>query len=230
MVSTDSWPDEARHWFPCYDLPDDRFTVDGWVDALAIPVRVDAYLAVDRTQSDNVAAENRDKLIEMIAQWYVEAGKYNVLPVDGRGTARFAEERPQIAKDRTSYTFYPHTQAVPFNAGPRLLNRTHTITADLEIPDGGAEGVLVSFGGAGGLHVCALAEALGIRQALVPVHAGVLSALGMLAAPRGRQLLHSVPGLIEEQTDAQLTSRLQSLAAPGRAVQKPRQRRLVLGG
>ena len=63
----------------------------------------------------------------------------------------------------------------------------------------------------------ALAEALGIRQALVPVHAGVLSVLGMLAAPRGRQLLHSVPGLIEEQTDAQLTSRLQALAAQGRA-------------
>ena len=46
---------------------------------------------------------------------------------------------------------------------------------------------LVSFGGAGGLHVCALAEALDMRQALVPVHGGVLSALGMLAARPGRQ-------------------------------------------
>ena len=48
--------------------------------------------------------------------------------------------------------------------------------------------VLTSFGGAGGLHVCALAEALGMTRALVPVHAGVLSALGMLVAPRARQL------------------------------------------
>jgi arylsulfatase len=95
-------------------------------------------------------AANRAKLIEMIGQWYVEAGKYNVLPVDGRGTARFAEERPQIAKDRTSYTYYPHTQSIPFNAGPRLLNRTHSITADVEIPTGGAEGALVSFGGTDG--------------------------------------------------------------------------------
>ena len=55
---------------------------------------------------------------------------------------------------------------------------------------------LTAFGGAGGLHVCALAEALGIRQALVPVHAGVLSAFGMLAAPRGRQLSHAVRGII----------------------------------
>jgi arylsulfatase len=102
------------------------------------------------TEATEQEDAHRAKLIEMIAQWYVEAGKYNVLPVDGRGVARFAEERPQIAKDRTSYTFYPHTQAVPFNAGPRLLNRTHSITADVEIPEGGAEGALVSFGGTDG--------------------------------------------------------------------------------
>ncbi len=92
-------------------------------------------------------ASYRAKLIELIGQWYVEAGKYNVLPVDGRGTARFAEERPQIAAGRTSYTFYPNTQSVPFNAGPRLLNRTHSITADVEIPEGGVKGALVSYGG-----------------------------------------------------------------------------------
>ena len=79
--------------------------------------------------------------------WYVEAGKYDVMPVDGRGTARFAEERPQIAVDRQSYTFFPGTQSVPYNAGPRILNRTHTITAEVEIPKGGAEGCLISFGG-----------------------------------------------------------------------------------
>ncbi|MEJ2735217.1 MAG: arylsulfatase [Anaerolineae bacterium] len=108
------------------------------------------HVAEDFAENHDVAAENRAKLIEMIAQWYVEAGKYNVLPVDGRGVTRLADERPQIAKDRTSYTFYPLTQAVPFNAGPRLLNRTHTITADVEIPEGGAEGALVSFGGTDG--------------------------------------------------------------------------------
>lgn len=67
---------------------------------------------------------------------------------------------------------------------------------------------LASFGGAGGLHVCALAQALGMRQALVPVHAGVLSALGMLCAPRGRQLSRTHQGLLatisEDEIDAQL--------------------------
>ena len=50
---------------------------------------------------------------------------------------------------------------------------------------------LVSFGGAGGLHVCALANALSMKQAIVPVNAGVLSALGMLVAPRARHLSQS---------------------------------------
>ena len=102
---------------------------------------------VEETEDE---AAHRAKLIELIAQWYVEAGKYNVLPVDGRGVQRFAEERPQITKDRTSYTFYPGTQSVPFNAGPRLLNRTHSIAAEVEIPEDGAEGALVSFGGTDG--------------------------------------------------------------------------------
>ena len=51
---------------------------------------------------------------------------------------------------------------------------------------------LMSFGGAGGLHVCALANALGMTKAMVPVHSGVLSALGMLAAPRSRQLSQTI--------------------------------------
>jgi arylsulfatase A-like enzyme len=108
------------------------------------------HVEKDWAENHNVAAENRARLIEMIAAWYVEAGKYNVMPVDGRGVTRFAEERPQISVGRTSYTFYPGTQAVPFNAGPQILNRTHTITAEVEIPKGGAEGALISFGGTDG--------------------------------------------------------------------------------
>jgi len=108
------------------------------------------HVEQDWAENHNVAAENRAKLIEMIAMWYVEAGKYRVMPVDGRGVQRFADERPQLTADRTRYTLYPGTQAVPFNAGPRLLNRTHAIIADVEIPEGGAEGALVSFGGTDG--------------------------------------------------------------------------------
>lgn len=101
----------------------------------------------DFAENHDLAAQNRPKLIEMIATWYVEAGKYNVLPIDSRGTLRFADERPQIAVNRSSYTFYPHTQTVPSNSTVRVLNRPHSITADVEIPEGGAQGVLLSQGG-----------------------------------------------------------------------------------
>jgi N-methylhydantoinase A len=75
--------------------------------------------------------------------------------------------------------------------------------------------ILMSFGGAGGLHVCNLAEALGMRRALVPIHAGVLSALGMLAAPRSRQLSRTLTGLLQEFSSDTLVQQLQALAASG---------------
>ncbi len=75
--------------------------------------------------------------------------------------------------------------------------------------------MLVSFGGAGGLHVCALADDLGMCRALVPIHAGVLSALGMLAAPRSRQLSRTCTGLLADVSEEALTQKLQALAAGG---------------
>jgi arylsulfatase A-like enzyme len=104
------------------------------------------HVEKDWAENHNVASENRPKLIELIAAWYVEAGKYNVLPVDSRGVTRFADPRPQIAAVRTSYTYYPDTQMIPINAGPTVLNRPHSITADVDIPKGGAEGALLSAG------------------------------------------------------------------------------------
>ena len=76
--------------------------------------------------------------------------------------------------------------------------------------------MLVSFGGAGGLHVCALADALGMRRALVPIHAGVLSALGMLAAPRSRHVSRTVTGLLPQLSDEALADQFQALASSGR--------------
>ena len=108
------------------------------------------HVATDFAENHNLADQERPRLIELIGQWYVEAGKYNVLPVDGRGQQRFAEERPVIAADRTRYTYYPGTQEVAASAAPRILNRPHSIHAGVEIPDGGAEGVLVSQGGVDG--------------------------------------------------------------------------------
>ena len=83
----------------------------------------------------------------MIGMWYVEAGKYNVLPIDSRGTQRFAVERPQIAAERTRYEYFAGTQMVPSNTAPRLLNTSHSVSVDAVVPDGGADGVLFAYGG-----------------------------------------------------------------------------------
>lgn len=104
------------------------------------------HAAVDFSENHNVAAENRAKVIELIAQWYVEAGRYDVLPIDGSALTRLMTERPQLTEDRTSYTFWPDTSVLPAAVAPRVYNRPHSITADVEIPPGGAEGVLLCQG------------------------------------------------------------------------------------
>jgi arylsulfatase len=108
------------------------------------------HVAEDPAECHDVAAEHRDRLIAMIATWYVEAGKYDVMPVDASGLARMAGEKPMVAAPRDRFVYYPGTQSVPFFAGPRVLNRPHSITADVEIPEEGAEGVLLAQGTAAG--------------------------------------------------------------------------------
>ncbi len=104
------------------------------------------HVEKDFAENYNVADQNRAKLIELITTWYVEAGKYNVLPIDGRGTQRVIEPRPRIVVGRRRYTYYPGTQPVPAGVAVNVLNRSHSITADVEIAKG-SEGVLLSHGG-----------------------------------------------------------------------------------
>ena len=108
------------------------------------------HVADDPAENRNLADQHRGKLIELIAMWYAEAGKYNVFPIDGSATQRLMTERPQVAEPRDRYIFRPRTQTLPFWVGPRVLNRPHSITADAEIPESGAEGVLICQGSNGG--------------------------------------------------------------------------------
>ncbi|MEA3336396.1 MAG: arylsulfatase [Chloroflexota bacterium] len=105
------------------------------------------HVAEDMAETNNLAAQERGRLIELIGLWYNEAGKYNVLPIDSRGTARIADERPTIAEVRDNYVLYPHTQAVPAGAAPKFLNRPYAIRAEVTIPEEGAEGAMLSMGG-----------------------------------------------------------------------------------
>ncbi len=79
-----------------------------------------------------------------------------------------------------------------------------------------ADLTLTSFGGAGGLHVCALAEALDVREALMPVNAGVLSAMGMLVTPPGRVLSHALQGVLGDLSVARIETGFAGLMRQGR--------------
>ena len=108
------------------------------------------HVAEDFAETHNLAEGNRPRLIALIGTWYAEAGKYNVLPVDGSVLNRLLVERPLLAAPRDRYVYYPDTQSVPNFAAPKVLNRPHSITADVEIPESGAEGVLLCQGSAAG--------------------------------------------------------------------------------
>ena len=74
---------------------------------------------------------------------------------------------------------------------------------------------LMTFGGAGSLHVCALAEALGMETAIVPVNSGVLSAFGMLAAPRSRELSRSLLGALANISVGQIERGFSAMVKQG---------------
>jgi arylsulfatase len=116
------------------------------------------HIAEDPTESRNLADQYPGKLAEMIARWYVEAGKYKVMPLDGTLMQRFATERPQVARPRDSYTFYQNLSVVHPQVSPLVFNRPHSITAEVEIPAGGAEGVLIAQGGVAGGYVLYVKE------------------------------------------------------------------------
>ena len=111
------------------------------------------HTAKDPAEVHNLAAEMPEKRAEMIARWYAEAGKYQVMPLDGSLWIRIVAERPQVALPRNQYTFYPDLSPVHAAVAPMIYNRPHSITADVVIPQGGAEGVLLAQGGVSGGYV-----------------------------------------------------------------------------
>jgi arylsulfatase len=108
------------------------------------------HIAEDPTETRDLAAEHPAKLRELVALWWSEAGKYKVLPLDGSIFQRLAAERPQLTRDRSQYVYFPDLSVVPFASAPKVFNRPHSITADVTIPDEGADGVLLAQGGVAG--------------------------------------------------------------------------------
>jgi arylsulfatase len=108
-------------------------------------------LSKDWTQADNLAAKMPDKLRDLQQRFIMEAEKYQVFPLDDSRLPRFVSiDKPNYAFDRTVFTYSGELSNVPFpgiGGAPSVLNRSYTITAEITIPQGGAEGMLVTDGG-----------------------------------------------------------------------------------
>jgi len=136
------WTAVTRHsipWDATGTLP--KFTADKW----------ELYNTNDDfSQSQDLAAKYPGKLKELQRLFLSEAQKYNVIPLDDRRLERFVPSlagRPSIMWGRTSVTLYPGMTAMMENTTLDIKNRSHSITAEIEIPQSGAKGVFIAQGG-----------------------------------------------------------------------------------
>src|SRR5215475_5905711 len=104
-------------------------------------------IANDYSENNDLAAKNPDKLKEMQGLFMDEAAKYQVFPLDNSWLARAVVPRPSAVAGRTEFTYSGEVSGVPYSSAPDLVGRSFKITADVQIPPKGAEGMLNTLGG-----------------------------------------------------------------------------------
>ncbi|BAY99750.1 sulfatase [Tolypothrix tenuis PCC 7101] len=139
-IYDEGWVAAARHGrLPWERTVKGSFDTDEW----------ELYnIAEDFSEANNLAKKNPEKLEKLQKLFLKEAKKHNVLPLDDRIAERFdVKIRPSLTRGRTTFTYYPGTVGIPEGSAPNLKNRSFTITANVEIPEKGAEGVILTQGG-----------------------------------------------------------------------------------
>jgi arylsulfatase len=101
----------------------------------------------DWTQYDNVAAKYPAKLKEMEALFWQEAAKYQVMPLDATVVTRLITPRPSITAGRNVFTWTAPLTGTPNGDAPSVLNASYNFKAEIEVPQGGGEGMLITQGG-----------------------------------------------------------------------------------
>jgi len=138
---------------------------DGWKASAISPSAPDAWAdysaqewelfdtVTDPSECHDVAADNPDLLKELVSLWWVQAGQYQALPLEDRGVVEIlGTERPQIAKSRERYIYYPGGSEVPEAVAPNTRNRSYTVAVEVDIQTTEANGVLFSHGARFGGH------------------------------------------------------------------------------
>ena len=105
------------------------------------------HIAEDYSENDDLAAKMPDKLRELQQLFLVEAEKYNVFPLDNSILGRLLTPRPSAVAGRNTFTYSGELAGLDPASGPSILNKSYTITAEVEIPQGGGEGMIVTEGG-----------------------------------------------------------------------------------
>jgi arylsulfatase len=101
----------------------------------------------DFTQSNNIADKHPDKVKELKKLFIAEAKKYQVFPLDASVATRLVAPRPNITAGRSEFVYTMPMVGLPQGDSPSLLNTSYTITADIEVPKSGAEGMILTSGG-----------------------------------------------------------------------------------
>jgi arylsulfatase len=154
----------STHKTQYFEMMGDRAIYhDGWLASTKVmrapwvhfPPKVDVLdypwelydLTKDWTQSEDLAARNPAKLKEMQDLFWKEAEKYQVLPLDASVVTRLITPRPSITAGRNVFTWTQPMTGTPNGDAPSVLNTSYTFTADVDIPQAGAEGMLITQGG-----------------------------------------------------------------------------------
>ncbi|QDT00685.1 arylsulfatase [Adhaeretor mobilis] len=116
------------------------------IDLLNMPWEL-YHIDKDFSQANDLAKQNPEKLDELVKLFFAEGSKYQVMPLDGRKTERLnIDNRPSLTQGRTKFT-YPNLLRLPEGASPDLKHKSHTISANVTIPEGGADGMIFTQGG-----------------------------------------------------------------------------------
>ena len=122
----------------------------------------------DPTQANDLAKQMPEKLKQMEQIFYTEAKKHDVLPLDNTSLARWNAPKPNLTSGRTVFTYSGGLAGVPNSGAPSILGKSYTITAEVTIPEGGAEGMIVTDGGRfGGYGLFLSKGVLGINSGRV---------------------------------------------------------------
>jgi arylsulfatase len=130
----------------------------GWSDFYA--QRWELYDTVaDPSECHDLAAQHPERLRELVALWWAEAGRYGALPLETRSAVEIlGTERPQLSKPRTRYVYYPGGAEIPESVAPNIRNRSYTIAVEVTIDTEEAGGVLFAQGARFGGHALYLKD------------------------------------------------------------------------